>query len=304
MPPLSVRSHAIAGLRRGGLCRLRAHPEAGDGIEQCDDGDDDNNDTCRDATCSDGYTQASVEECDDGNLNDNDACTAECDEAECGDGIVEFGVEDCDDGDDDNTDTCDTCDTCDSATCGDMHVWAGREQCDDGNPDKTDDCTDSYCGDGILHSGIEQCDLGDDNGTSSLIGCTDNCIAPASHFELVMRMDASGNVLDGSFTDAHERVVNGAECKVRWDGRVHQVHHVEHSLGDIPSQGVVTSGDWGGSESVSLSESESLSLSLSVSVSSLSLSGHAASNRSSGMRSIGSPGRTSSTKLARLRHWR
>jgi cysteine-rich repeat protein len=58
----------------------------GDGIvnlgEECDDGNAVNTDacldTCKSATCGDGFVQEGVEECDDGNVVDADGCSATC----------------------------------------------------------------------------------------------------------------------------------------------------------------------------------------------------------------------------------
>jgi cysteine-rich repeat protein len=49
--------------------------------------------------------QAGVDECDDGNINNNDACI-DCNDAFCGDGFVYEGVEECDDGNLSNSDAC------------------------------------------------------------------------------------------------------------------------------------------------------------------------------------------------------
>src|SRR5690606_4448768 len=57
------------------------------GMEQCDDGNQDDTDacptSCEPAVCGDGFVQAGVEECDDGNNIDDDGCTNNC-IAECG----------------------------------------------------------------------------------------------------------------------------------------------------------------------------------------------------------------------------
>ena len=82
-------------------CRV---PECGDGIldsgEACDDGNENNNDSCRnDCTtpfCGDGIKDAN-EECDDGNQNNDDQCRNDCTTPVCGDGIKDAN-EECDDG--------------------------------------------------------------------------------------------------------------------------------------------------------------------------------------------------------------
>jgi cysteine-rich repeat protein len=91
-------------------------PTCGDGIvqtgEACDDGNRDEQDTCRGtcqvARCGDGVVQAGVEECDDGNALDSDACPSTCRAARCGDGLVEADIEFCDDANDIDDDGCDT----------------------------------------------------------------------------------------------------------------------------------------------------------------------------------------------------
>ena len=63
------------------------------------------NDTCQAGTCvgssscGDGVLQASCgEQCDDGNRNNHDGCKNDCTPNTCGDGVVYRGVEQCDDG--------------------------------------------------------------------------------------------------------------------------------------------------------------------------------------------------------------
>ena len=53
---------------------------------------------CQGATCGDGVVQAGLEECDDGNDDDSDGCLTSCRLARCGDGFVQTGLEECDDG--------------------------------------------------------------------------------------------------------------------------------------------------------------------------------------------------------------
>ena len=77
-----------------------------EGAEQCDDGNADDTDACRNscmlAVCRDGVIQTNVEECDDGNTNNTDTCTNACTTARCGDAIVEADVEQCHDGNQEN----------------------------------------------------------------------------------------------------------------------------------------------------------------------------------------------------------
>ncbi len=93
-----------------------------DGVEMCDDGNDDDTDdcptSCVPAFCGDGFRQVGLEECDDGNNVSNDGCAADC-IAECGDDCWgEFGCFTaagrcvkftCRTGDEGGTDVCDTC---------------------------------------------------------------------------------------------------------------------------------------------------------------------------------------------------
>lgn len=76
-----------------------------DTLEECDDGNSDNTDTCTDAcenaSCGDGYIQASNSEtCDDGNTTDGDGCSSACVSETIfdgdGDGYLNDGT-DCDD---------------------------------------------------------------------------------------------------------------------------------------------------------------------------------------------------------------
>lgn len=123
---------------------LPVPPVCGDGIvdlgEDCDDGNTNNNDSCRnDCTapvCGDGVLD-SGEDCDDGNTTDGDGCSATCMLPMCGDGMVDPG-EECDDGNDDNNDACRN--DCSTPFCGDGILDPG-EQCDDGNMDDGDGCS-------------------------------------------------------------------------------------------------------------------------------------------------------------------
>jgi cysteine-rich repeat protein len=145
-----------------------------DPSEACDDGNDDNTDTCLDtcelASCGDGYVGPG-EGCDDGNDDDADECDNGCALTSCGDGVTQAG-EACDDGNADNGDAC--LDTCVSASCGDGFVQQGVEECDDANPSNIDACLDTCvnasCGDGFVQQGVEACDDG------NMID-TDTCVA-------------------------------------------------------------------------------------------------------------------------------
>ncbi|HLC19986.1 MAG TPA: DUF4215 domain-containing protein [Candidatus Nanoarchaeia archaeon] len=149
-----------------------------EGLEQCDDGNQDNNDACRNncerARCGDAIVWTGQEMCDDGNSNDNDVCRNGCVNAFCGDGVLLSGREVCDDGNQANDDAC--LNTCNLAVCGDGILRTGVEQCDDSNTVNTDSCAFcriAVCGDGFVQSGVEQCD---DRNTLSNDGCSVMCV--------------------------------------------------------------------------------------------------------------------------------
>lgn len=187
------------GASDGGFC--------GDGIvqagEACDDGNDDNDDTCSnncelsalcgngkvddgegcdegmesptcdgDCTavqCGDGYPNSQAgEACDDSNTDNGDGCSESCQLGSCGDGVVQAG-EACDTNGSD-TQLCDA--DCSLPLCGDMHVnLAAGEHCEDGGDTLTcdADCTLPQCGDGYVNPAAEEtCD----NDSSA---CSDMC---------------------------------------------------------------------------------------------------------------------------------
>ena len=88
--------------------------------------------------CGDGVVAQGIEVCDDGNQDPTDACLNDCTLARCGDGFVRAGVEACDDANQVQTDAC--LNDCTAAACGDGFVQAGVEACDDGNRDDDDGC--------------------------------------------------------------------------------------------------------------------------------------------------------------------
>ncbi|KAG7368109.1 cold-active serine alkaline protease [Nitzschia inconspicua] len=145
-------------------------------------------------SCGNGILE-DIEECDDGNQNNNDSCTNECKIAVCGDGIVGPG-EQCDDGNNVNDDACRN--DCTSALCGDGVVQSG-EECDDGNNSNNDSCTNACknarCGDAFLQPG-EECDDGNgDNGDGCSSDCkvetiSTSCQAGEVEVELVFQSDA------------------------------------------------------------------------------------------------------------------
>ncbi len=150
-----------------------------DSDEQCDDGKVAATGACpacKTAFCGDGHIQAGVEICDDGNQDANDSCTTACKPAVCGDGIIQTGVETCDDGDL-NADAPDKCrKNCKKPACGDG-IQDTAEQCDNGgqNADTADkcrtNCKNPICGDGIK-DGAEACDDGNQEDGDA---CTNDC---------------------------------------------------------------------------------------------------------------------------------
>ncbi len=90
--------------------------------------------------CGNGVHEA-AEQCDDGNRNENDACKNDCTSNVCGDGVVRSGVEQCDDGNRNNGDGCNrNCRIERPAVCGNR-VQESGEQCDDGNTQGGDGCS-------------------------------------------------------------------------------------------------------------------------------------------------------------------
>ncbi|MCP3684205.1 MAG: DUF4215 domain-containing protein, partial [bacterium] len=165
--------------------------ECGNGIldpdEDCDDGNDVDDDECRnDCTapfCGDGILDPS-EDCDDGNNVDGDGCSALCLNEVCGDGVLQPDEEcefdsDCDDSDEYTSDSCVDCSCAYERIpfCGDWVLDPG-EECDNG-PNNSDivpdacreDCSLPCCGDFVVDS-WEECDDGND---VSGDGCQANC---------------------------------------------------------------------------------------------------------------------------------
>ncbi len=196
--------------------------ECGNGIlemgEECDDGNADNTDACLDtcvnATCGDGFTQAGVEECDDsgesatcdddctavvcgdGNTNttagetcddagESVSCDDDCTAVECGDGNTnETAGETCDDAGE--SATCD--DDCTAVECGDGNTnMAAGEECDDSGESATcdADCSLAECGDGTLNATAgEACDDGAGNADIA-DACRTDCSLPACGDDII-----------------------------------------------------------------------------------------------------------------------
>jgi cysteine-rich repeat protein len=97
--------------------------------------------TCELAFCGDGFVQEGLEECDDGDDDATDECLPVfCEAAACGDGTLWAGEEECDDGNLEDDDACPS--SCADAFCGDGFLWTDMEACDDGNDMADDGCTD------------------------------------------------------------------------------------------------------------------------------------------------------------------
>jgi len=155
--------------------------------------------------CGNGTVEGD-EQCDDGNANDADACRNDCREAICGDGVVRGGYEDCDQGDGNSNVLPDACRTdCTLPTCGDGVADTG-EQCDDGNDDDTDSCLvgciEARCGDGVVQEGVEACDDGEANDDADPDACRTTCELP----EICGDADDNGRI---TATDAM-RILNNA----------------------------------------------------------------------------------------------
>lgn len=119
------------------------------------------------------------EECDDGNTNNTDACRNNCELARCGDAILDPG-ESCDPPGSPAGAHLNPC-RGDCSVCGDGIVQGGDgEQCDDGNTINGDgcnnDCTAPACGNGVIESlQSETCDPPGSlqgNGNSCRSDCT------------------------------------------------------------------------------------------------------------------------------------
>lgn len=174
----------------------------GNPLEECDDGNNNDNDDCRKvmvgtdvvcklAQCGDGVEQTSgsrIEECDPGAAGETTTCNANCTDASCGDGVVNHtALEQCDDGAM-NSDNRDCTGACQFNICGDAKpntMGTTGEQCDDGNDIQLDACSNSCtvptCGNNIVEMG-EACD---DGNTDNNDGCSgmDHPLLAACQFE-------------------------------------------------------------------------------------------------------------------------
>jgi cysteine-rich repeat protein len=174
--------------------------------EECDDGNDNNFDGCRNncrrPACGDRIVDPN-EDCDDGNTINNDACPNDCTIEVCGDRVVDAG-EECDDGNDNHFDGCRN--NCRLPFCGDRIVDPD-EDCDDGDGIDTNacpnDCTIEVCGDGVVDAG-EECDDGNDDDAD---GCRNDCLLPSCGDGVT---DAGEECDDGN-TDNYDRCRNNCQ---------------------------------------------------------------------------------------------
>jgi cysteine-rich repeat protein len=161
---------------------------SGNPLEECDDGNADNQDDCTNACklniCGDGIVQTSgvrVEQCDPSvGFGETVTCNLDCTSASCGDGKINNAAgEQCDAGPGMNADNRDCTSLCKVNVCGDGLADtlgpAHLEECDDGNAGQTDGCSNQCtlpaCGNGVREMG-EACD---DGNTTNGDGCSSTC---------------------------------------------------------------------------------------------------------------------------------
>jgi len=183
----NARCRLICQLASCGDGIIDVAPVDGRAAEECDDENSDSTDTCiqcRLARCGDGFLQDGVEVCDDGNQNINDDCPdgvdGTCQPARCGDGLVKTfradpgdTTEECDCGD-----TTLSSDPANPVACVGINSSAANAAC-------RQDCTASRCGDGIIDDAPaggrnpEACDDGASNSDSIPDACRLDCSLPA-----------------------------------------------------------------------------------------------------------------------------
>ncbi|HEX3761505.1 MAG TPA: DUF4215 domain-containing protein, partial [Kofleriaceae bacterium] len=231
------------------------------GLQPCND------QTCLQEICGNGVldhdlVHGVIEQCDDGNLDDNDGCSHDCEREFCGDGIVNNG-EVCD-----RALTPTTCNLdCTSSSCGDHKLNpAAGEQCDDGNTVDGDGCsaacTFEHCGNNVVDAG-EECD-----GVFGLQPCSATC-----HQERcgngILDNDLANNVIeqcdDGNLADndgcSHDckrefcgdGIVNNGElcdraltpelCNLDCTPSICGDHKLDTAAGEQCDDGNTTSGD-------------------------------------------------------------
>jgi cysteine-rich repeat protein len=183
---------------------------SGNPLEECDDGNTDNQDDCTNGChlnhCGDGIEQTSgthIEQCDPSvNFGETTDCNLDCTDASCGDGkINKARSEQCDDKNVVDEDACKN--DCTVNYCGDGVDGGPNEACDDGADTSTcdSDCTFIGCGDGYVNLTNEQCDSGGVNTAT----CDANCTIPVCG-------DGTTNLLAGEQCDDMNGV-NGDNCR-------------------------------------------------------------------------------------------
>ncbi len=192
-----------------------------EGSEECDDGDNDNSNSCTN-NCTQAFCGDSIvgpgEECDNGVANQfYNKCLPDCTSAFCGDGFVQSGVEQCDDANGVDGDGCDTdCmpsdgseDFCPTDPEKDFDVDSdgdGVLDCNDECPDDPNKTEEGDCGCGeadldenqngitdCLETGLEQVDQCPDDPDKTddvdsdgdgVLDCNDDCPDDPQRVEL------------------------------------------------------------------------------------------------------------------------
>ena len=171
---------------------------SGNALEECDDGNTENQDDCTNAcnlnACGDGIVQTSgarTEQCDPSlNFGETAGCNLDCTTTMCGDNKINNKAgEECDDGPSMNADDRDCTSTCRIGICGDLLVnTAGTrlEDCDDQNTNNFDGCsnicTTPHCGNGVIEM-TEACDDGNTVDGDGCSGPTTGASDPNCQFE-------------------------------------------------------------------------------------------------------------------------
>jgi cysteine-rich repeat protein len=185
---------------------------SGNALEECDDGNTDNQDDCTNTcnlnSCGDGIQQTSgtrIEGCDPSvNFGETADCNIDCTVIDCGDGkINNVAGEQCDDENIDDEDACKN--DCKLNVCGDGVPGGPNEACDDGMDTTTcdSDCTLKTCGDGYVNTAApaEECDSG---GVDTAL-CDANCTLPVCG-------DGTPNTVAGEECD-DMNMVDGDNCR-------------------------------------------------------------------------------------------
>jgi cysteine-rich repeat protein len=203
--------------------------------EECDDSNTQDQYNCTNAclipTCGDGIIWdlgQGLETCDDGNQNNYDGCPddpngdppGDCEESVCGDGHINLATEECDCGTDpgvlpfrncttiNNDVDAEGCRTsCVQSACGDGIIGI-TEECDDGNmnanqPDRCRlNCMVPVCGDRIVDTG-EVCDCGLDpqNLPPGCNAVNNNLAADPCRLDCTLATCGNGVLDPGEFCD-------------------------------------------------------------------------------------------------------